>query len=778
MIMKGLSKTLFLAFSLLLCAAAGRAFFVTFGTVNGTSKVIQKGLDNGSLRPKLQPPASPTVTGPSLGGVNTIFTFSASASDPAGKTLRYGWDWDGDGVVDEWSGSLPSGSADSRPHAFTAIAVYSIKVVAANSDGTMSAAVSFPFQCVANNPFTPAAPSGPSSVLVSTLNVFSAVTTDPDLDTIRYGWDWDGDGTVDEWSTYLPSGTADSRTHAYPLVGIYKVTVTAQDLRGLYSGVSPAKTIEATYGNPAKPLLSGPASGGAGKAYPFSAWTTDPSNLQVKYGFDWDGDGTVDEWTAFMASGSTATVTHAFAAGTYGIYVRAMNSSGLEGLISDNLAYTAIAQSPNTPVYVSAPSSGARGQALSFSANGDDPYAQDVQFGWDWEGDGAVDEWSSLVVSGSTDTRAHTYNTTGSYTIGLHLKNSLGLEAAAVSSATVNITAFSTVAVSGSVQSISFAVNSSGKPYVAYKNTDSSIYLASWDGMSVSSGVVTDEGGNVSLALNRTVTPNVPHVAVSSYVSLSNTGNVSDYYQSGSSWVQNVINSVGIYSVSLAFDSAGNPHAAYYDVLNGKLVYSYHNGTSWQSPVTVDTQSSTTTGSQFMDISLAMAGVDDARIVYYDTLASRMKYARGGSGGFTANPPVEISTTPTRYCSLAIDSSGGMQVAYSSATNGTPYGDVFVASCTASCSTGYTSWSRERVGTTKFAQNVSLAVFGTTPKILYYDKAAQALMYGDKSSGSWSLYPIETCGSSAGFVSLGLDSSGNPKAAYYCPSDSTLKLAY
>ncbi len=767
MTMKGIFKTAILSVSLLLCAAAGRAFFVSFGTVNGTSKVIQKGLDNGKLRPKLQPPASPSITGPSVGGVDTVFSFSATASDPAGKTLRYGWDWDGNGSIDEWSGFLPSGTADSRQHAFAAIGTYSIRVVASNSDGAVSTQVSYPFQCVANNPFTPAAPTGPYSGLISTQYTFTAVTTDPDLNAIRYGWDWDGDGTVDEWSSYVPNGTADARPHSYPLAGTYSIKVLAEDLGGLRSAFSPVKSFQVTYGNPAKPLLSGSSSGGAGVSYPFQAWATDPAGLQVKYGFDWDGDGTVDDWTAFMASGSTGTVSHAFSAGTYSVYVRAKNSSELESLVSDAFPYTAVSAQPSAPIYVSVPTNGSRGQVLSFSANGNDPYLQNVQFGWDWEGDGAVDEWSSLVVSGSTDTRSHTYSSTGTYIVGLHLKNALGLEAASVSSATLSITALSTTTISyeaGGVSSLSLALNSSGLPRVAY-SSGTAVAYASWNGVSFSTEIVRPYGGDLSLAMDAS---SLPHIVVSSAGA-----ETLNYYSTSGGWSETVIaNGVKPRYVSMAFDGAGNPHVAYYDEVANTVAYVYHNGTAWQSPVTVSTQ---VVYAQFTDISIAMAGTDDARIVYYDTLDAVMKYAQGGSGGFT-NPPVAISTTPAKYCSLAIDSSGGMHVAYSTATISVPSSAVYIASCTASCTTA-TNWSRERVGTTSNAQNVSLAVYGTTPKILYYDTALSAPVYGDRSSGSWSLYPIETCGSSAGRVALSLY-GGNPKAAYYCTSDSTLKLAY
>ena len=59
---------------------------------------------------------------------------------------------------------------------------------------------------VNSKPNTPSQPSGPASGLPSTSYTYSTSTTDPEGDQVKYGWDWNGDGTVDEWSGLVNSG--------------------------------------------------------------------------------------------------------------------------------------------------------------------------------------------------------------------------------------------------------------------------------------------------------------------------------------------------------------------------------------------------------------------------------------------------------------------------------------------------------------------------------------------------------------------------------------------
>ena len=90
---------------------------------------------------------------------------------------------------------------------------------------------------------------------------------------------------------------------------------------------------------PSKP--SGPTSGKAGAEYTYTSSTTDPDGDQVKYGWDWNGDEVVNEWTNFYNSGETVTTPHTWTEkGTYNVRVKAQDKGGLESEWSDPLSVT------------------------------------------------------------------------------------------------------------------------------------------------------------------------------------------------------------------------------------------------------------------------------------------------------------------------------------------------------------------------------------------------------------------------------------------------------
>jgi len=92
-------------------------------------------------------------------------------------------------------------------------------------------------------PLTPATPSGPASTITWRSATYFTSTTDPDGDQVKYGWDWNGDGTVDEWSELGSSGWTDSRPHSWSVAGTYNVKVKAQDSNGAESGWSTALSV-------------------------------------------------------------------------------------------------------------------------------------------------------------------------------------------------------------------------------------------------------------------------------------------------------------------------------------------------------------------------------------------------------------------------------------------------------------------------------------------------------------------------------------------------------
>ena len=117
-------------------------------------------------------------------------------------------------------------------------------------------------------PATPTLTSGGACV-VGTPHSITFVSTDPDGDTVRYGVDWDADGSVDQFvppSGYVPSGTSQSANRTYTTAGTKTVKVMTQDQGGLSS---PWATVS------------------------FSC--SQPATAQCADGVDNDGDGLMDQ---------------------------------------------------------------------------------------------------------------------------------------------------------------------------------------------------------------------------------------------------------------------------------------------------------------------------------------------------------------------------------------------------------------------------------------------------------------------------------------------------
>lgn len=94
------------------------------------------------------------------------------------------------------------------------------------------------------------------------------------------------------------------------------------------------------WGPPSKPMQpQGITQGIRGQEYRYSTVATDPNGDLIQYGWDWDGDKVVDEWTMQVESGQTVMTTHTWdTKGDYLIHVKAMDEYGGESEWSDPLA--------------------------------------------------------------------------------------------------------------------------------------------------------------------------------------------------------------------------------------------------------------------------------------------------------------------------------------------------------------------------------------------------------------------------------------------------------
>jgi hypothetical protein len=81
--------------------------------------------------------------------------------------------------------------------------------------------------------------SGSTSCTTGTPYTIAMSATDPEGDQIRYGIDWDNDGSVNEFvpaSGYVPSGTLRTASRTFTVAGSKTVRVFAQDSQGNASG--------------------------------------------------------------------------------------------------------------------------------------------------------------------------------------------------------------------------------------------------------------------------------------------------------------------------------------------------------------------------------------------------------------------------------------------------------------------------------------------------------------------------------------------------------------
>jgi uncharacterized repeat protein (TIGR01451 family) len=262
--------------------------------------------------------------GPYFGEIDTSLTLSGSALGGT-PPYSYKWDLDDNGYYDA------TGKTITRTWHTTGTYVISLKVT--DDDGRWDIDDTTVTIAPSNNqvPTKPSQPSGPTTGTTGTAYIYSTSSTDPDGDTLRYGWDWNGDSTVDTWTGYYASGQTISQSHTWTTSGTYTVKVKAQDENGGESGFSTALSVSIS-GNaaPSQPSVTGPSSGKIGMSHTYTASASDPNGDQVYYWFDWD-DGANTGWLGPYASGQSASASHVWSTqGSYSIKVKCKDSHGEE----------------------------------------------------------------------------------------------------------------------------------------------------------------------------------------------------------------------------------------------------------------------------------------------------------------------------------------------------------------------------------------------------------------------------------------------------------------
>jgi hypothetical protein len=180
-------------------------------------------------------------------------------------------------------------------------------------------------------PDTPQAPSGPNNGSEHQELTFSAVTTDPEGESIYYMFDW-GNGETSSWIGPLNSGEQGQDSYIWVLAGEYEVKVKAKDINNRESGWSePLIVIIGENEPPGKPDMSASFIGTTGKTFKLSISAEDPDAHDVSFFLSW-GDGVIDYWLGPYASGEVVEFNHTYTiGGKMNIVAKAKDQHGVDG---------------------------------------------------------------------------------------------------------------------------------------------------------------------------------------------------------------------------------------------------------------------------------------------------------------------------------------------------------------------------------------------------------------------------------------------------------------
>lgn len=179
--------------------------------------------------PLSTPPEKPTLTGPTSGVINEVYSFIAVTTEPDGEDVYYYFDWD-DGTNSGWLGPYSPGQQVPAEKSWSQEGTYSVQVKAKDIHQVTSQ-WSDPLIVtilVDRPPSTPSI-SGPSQGKPGVLYKYTFTTTDPDGDMVYYYIDW-GDGQVSEWVGPYASGEIAIVNHQWDEKGTYIIQAKAKDI--------------------------------------------------------------------------------------------------------------------------------------------------------------------------------------------------------------------------------------------------------------------------------------------------------------------------------------------------------------------------------------------------------------------------------------------------------------------------------------------------------------------------------------------------------------------
>jgi PKD repeat protein len=152
-----------------------------------------------------------------------------------------------DGTIVSWFWNFGNGNTSTLQnptYRYIHGGTYTVMLTVTDDDGSQNTMNTTIIVTTVNHPpNTPTTPSGSIKGIAGIEYAYSAQTTDPDGDFIKYGWDWNGDFIVDTWTSLMPSGVILNIHHLWSDIGSYTIRVKAKDKYGLESNWSDPLTV-------------------------------------------------------------------------------------------------------------------------------------------------------------------------------------------------------------------------------------------------------------------------------------------------------------------------------------------------------------------------------------------------------------------------------------------------------------------------------------------------------------------------------------------------------
>ncbi len=267
-------------------------------------------------------------------------------------------------------------------------------------------------------------------------------------------------------------------------------------------------------------------------------------------------------------------------------------------------------------------------------------------------------------------------------------------------------------------------------------------------------------GYYVSLALDSS---GKPHLAYS-----QSTPDILWYaYKDSAGWhFFAIANNTDVSYINLALYN-DKPQISYYENTEDKIKYMYYNGTKWFT----ENVTSTATGGKWNSLALNSNGYP--RISYYDIFngpnQGSLRYAKRTPTGQWQIEIVDDATNVGIWSSLIIDSSGNPYISYmANEINGGALKYAY---------RNETKWIIETVDSLKSTGSKLVLDQSGSPRIVYQDFYTGNLKYAYKDGGNWTISNIDTVDGSGSWISLALSPSGIPNVSYMS-ANSGMKYAY